>query len=425
MRQSTYPLERDLGMRYYASDADGIGGRLRAAPTDFIVEEIPIENKGGTTGPFLICRLTKTNWELQHAVKEIAKRLGISHRRIGWAGTKDRNAITTQWISLYNITPEQVNAVQMKDIVLEPLRSSNEALSLGDLLGNRFDLVIRDCEVPDLAARVDTITGTVREGVPNYFGLQRFGAIRPVTHTVGEWILKGDYEQAVMTYIGLPFPSENETTRTTRQAFLDSRDPGPALKEFPVQMNYERAMLQHIYNNPGDYAGALRELPPKLLSMFVSAFQSYLFNCALSQRFDDGHQLTEPVPGDHLVFANGRTDTVTAVNAGAAAMHIKRGRCSIALFMPGKEMAAGKGGTAGPVIDALLAEHGITREDFGRAARFVETKFEGAYRPISLRADIESAPEGNAVRLKFTLPPGHYATTVCREYMKADPVRMI
>ena len=103
-----------------------------------------------TSGPFLICRLTKKNWELQHAVKEIAKRLGISHRRIGWAGTKDRNAVTTQWISLYNVTPEQVAAVHLKDITLEPLARSNEGLSLGDLQGNRFDIVIRDPDPADL-----------------------------------------------------------------------------------------------------------------------------------------------------------------------------------------------------------------------------------------------------------------------------------
>jgi len=424
MKQSTYPLERELGMRYYASDAEGIGGRLRATPEDFIVGEIPLESKGGTTGPYLICTLKKTNWELQHAVKEIAKRLGISHRRIGWAGTKDRNAITEQWISIYDVTPERVAAVHLKDIVLEPVRNANEALSLGDLLGNRFGIVIRDSEVPDLASRVQAITETVREGVPNYFGLQRFGAIRPVTHAVGEWILRGDYEQAVLTYVGLAFPSESATVRAIRGTFFTTREPGPALKEFPVQMNYERAMLQHLYNHPGDYPGALHELPPKLLSMFVSAFQSYLFNCALSQRFDDGHQLTGPVPGDHLVFANGRTDTVTSGNAGAAAMHIRRGRCSIALFMPGKEKAGGTA-TSAPAIDALLAEHAITPEDFGRASHFVDTKFEGAFRPISLKAAIESSIAEKSVHLEFTLPPGHYATTVCREFMKADPVRMI
>ncbi|MEI8330949.1 MAG: tRNA pseudouridine(13) synthase TruD, partial [Methanomicrobiales archaeon] len=47
MKQSTYPLERDLGMCYYASDADGVGGRLRSLPEDFLVEELPLPEKGG------------------------------------------------------------------------------------------------------------------------------------------------------------------------------------------------------------------------------------------------------------------------------------------------------------------------------------------------------------------------------------------
>ncbi|MFA6225592.1 MAG: tRNA pseudouridine(13) synthase TruD [Methanoregula sp.] len=424
MKPSTYPLERELGMRYYASDAEGIGGRLRSLPEDFLVEELPLPEKGGTTGPYLICLLIKKNWELQHAVKEIAKRLGISHRRIGWAGTKDRNAITRQWISIYNVTAGQVAAIHLKDITLEPVRQSNEALSLGQLLGNRFDLVIRDTRSSDLVQQVQTITGTAFDGVPNYFGLQRFGAIRPVTHRVGEWILRGDYEQAVVTYVGQEFPGEVDPVETIRSDFFATRDPEPALRNLPVHMAFERAMLHHLYSHPGDYPGALKELPPKLLSLFVSAFQSYLFNCALSQRFDDGGTLNDPVPGDRLIFANGRTDTVTATNANAVSIHITRGRCSIALFMPGKVKTEAT--TQGEqIMESLLSAHRITAEDFERAATFVSTKFEGAWRPITLKTAIESSIENIDVRLKFTLPPGHYATTVCREFMKADPLQMI
>ncbi|MDP2795984.1 MAG: tRNA pseudouridine(13) synthase TruD [Methanoregula sp.] len=424
MKPSTYPLERELGMRYYASDAEGIGGRLRSSPEDFLVEEIPLPEKGGTAGPYLICLLIKKNWELQHAVKEIAKRLGISHRRIGWAGTKDRNAITRQWISIYNVTAEQVAAIYLKDITLEPVRQSNEALSLGQLLGNRFDLVIRDTQSPDLARQVQTLTGTASDGVPNYFGLQRFGAIRPVTHRVGEWILRRDFEQAVVTYVGQEFPGEVDPVKTIRTDFLATRDPEPALRNLPVYMAFERAMLHHLYTHPGDYPGALLELPPKLLSLFVSAFQSYLFNCALSQRFDDGGTPNDPVPGDRLIFANGRTDTVTATNVNAVSIHIRRGRCTIALFMPGKTKT--KTTTPGEqIMESLMLEHHITAEDFKRASAFVSTKFDGAWRPITLKTEIESSIENSDVRLKFTLPPGHYATTVCREFMKADPLQMI
>ena len=423
MKPSTFPLERDLGICWYASDTEGIGGRLRTCAEDFRVEEIPAERKQ-TSGPYLICRLTKKNWELQHAVKEIAKRLGISHRRIGWAGTKDRNAITTQWISLYNVTPEHVASVYLKDISLEPLAHSNEGLSLGDLQGNRFDIMIREPDPTNLAGRVQRVSETVAAGVPNYFGLQRFGAIRPVTHRVGEWILRCDYEQAVLTYIGMEFPGEPDAIKAIRAAFRVTRDPAPALHALPVQMNYERAMLHHLAERPGDYAGALQVLPPKLLSMFVSAFQSYLFNLALSRRIDDGFDLNDPQPGDRLLFANGRTDTVTAANSGAVKIHLKRGRCSIALFMPGKERFEAK--TSGEqATEVLLAEHRITPEDFLRASAFVRTKYEGAWRPVALRTEIRSALEERNLHLNFTLPPGHYATTVCREYMKADPVMMI
>ncbi|MDD4484100.1 MAG: tRNA pseudouridine(13) synthase TruD, partial [Methanoregula sp.] len=333
MMESPYALERELGMQYYATDTPGIGGMLRTTPEDFLVDEIPLEGKGGSTGPYLICRLEKTNWELQHAVKEIAKRLAISHRRIGWAGTKDKNAKTTQLISLFKVSPEEIAAFSLKDITLEVVGSANEQLSLGDLAGNRFDLLIREAEGDDLSGRVAAVTETAGHALPNYFGLQRFGVIRPLTHRIGELILHGEYEEAVVTYVGLAFPHESEQVKAVRTHFSENRDPLLALKEMPPQMSFERAMLSYLHTHPDDYAGALKELPPKLLSMFVSAFQSYLFNCALSDRLAQGHGLTEPVPGDRLIFLNGRTDTVTAANIPAVRIHLARGRCNIALFM--------------------------------------------------------------------------------------------
>ncbi|WP_292520814.1 tRNA pseudouridine(13) synthase TruD [Methanoculleus sp.] len=423
MMPSPYPLEAELGMRYYASDAPGIGGRLRSSPEDFVVEELPLPISD-PDGPYLICRLTKKNWELQRAVKEIAKRLGISHRRIAWAGTKDKNAVTTQLISIYDVPPEAIGQVHLADISLEVVGRSQHSLALGDLMGNRFDIVIRDCITEDLAERVRTATEAASTGIPNYYGLQRFGVVRPVTHLVGRSILKGDYEGAVVTYVGRAYPLESERAQSARNHFADTRDARAALADLPVQMTYERAMANHLVANPGDYAGALRALPPKLLSLLVSAFQSHLFNCALSSRIDAGLSLTEPEVGDRLLFLNGREDIVSARNRQAALLQIRRGRCRIALFIPGAEPMAPRG-PMDEIMQELMQTSGIDATDFERASRFVETKFAGVLRPISLSTGVQADVSGESVRLRFTLPPGHYATTVCREYMKADPYVMI
>ena len=423
MMPSPYPLEENLGMRYYASSTPGIGGRLRSSPADFVVEELPLPISD-PDGPYIICRLTKTNWELQRAAREIAKQLAISHRRIAWAGNKDKNAVTTQFLSIYGVTPEEVGRVHLKDISLEVVGRSQHPLVLGGLAGNRFDIIIRDCVPEELAQRVRAVTEVVAAGVPNYYGLQRFGVVRPVTHIVGEKILKGDYEGAVVAYIGLAYPREPEETQRARSHFAETRDAGAALAGLPIRMTYERAMANHLVANPGDYAGALRVLPPKLLSLLVSAFQSHLFNCALSSRIDAGLPLFEPEVGDRLLFHDGREDIVTARNRQAALLHIRRGRCGIAIFIPGSEPVTPHG-RMDEIMQELMRSRGIGAGDFARASRFVETAFAGVARPIALSAGVEADVMDASVRLRFTLPPGHYATTVCREYMKADPYAMI
>jgi len=422
MKKSIHPLEISLGMEYYATDTAGTGGRLRTHPEDFVVEEAPCEV--GSDGPYLICRLTKKDWELQRAAKEISKILGISHRRIGWSGTKDKHALTRQLISIYGATPEEVERVGLKDLDLEVVGRSKAALSLGSHQANRFRITIRETTGDDLAGQVEEVAAGCRDGIPNYFGIQRFGVIRPVTHLVGEHILHGDFEGAVCCYVGRACPGEPESVQEARNDFLESRDAVRGLHALPVPLTYERSILHHLAASPGDYDGALRVLPPKLLSMFVSAFQSFLFNKTLSARMEAGRSLSSPSPGDRLVFDGGREDRVTEGNMRAAAVQLKRGRCRIAIFIPGSRVFE-PGGPDDEVMASLLSDYAITPEDFGRAAEFVHVRYNGALRPASLSTDVITEIRGNDLDLSFSLPPGHYATTVCREFMKSDPLQMI
>jgi len=426
MKQSPYPVEQILGMQYYVCDSEGIQGQLRQEAEDFMVHEIsnPVESSEAPSGKYLICRLEKRNWELQRAVKEIAKILAVSHRRISWAGTKDKHAVTTQLISLYDISEAEIENIHLKDITLTPVGRSNEQLSLGDLQGNRFEITIRSCRPDNLEEKIAQINACVKTGVPNYFGIQRFGVQRPVTHLVGRQILRGDYKEAVRTYVGFPSEGESEAVAAARTDYLSDNNPKAALENLPVQMRYERAILHHLAEFPDDYEGALKSVPPKLLSMFVSAYQSWLFNMGLSHRIHEGFSLSKPVPGDRIIFENGKTDIVGEANTNQAEVLIKRGRAHICLEMPGEKTIPTQS-LSEQLMTALMETDGISYASFKNAGDLTGMSFKGAVRRISLSTTVESVVCDDTVRLSFSLGPGQYATTICREYMKADPIQMI
>jgi len=375
-------------------------------------------------------------------VKELARALGISHRRISWAGTKDRRAVTTQYIAVHGLEPDALGRVSLPGVSLEPAGRSGHAIPLGDLRGNRFTIRIRDCDPEELGPRVDEVAGAGAAGTPrpgsadagfrgfptpgfpNYVGIQRFGVIRPVTHLVGERILRGETEGAVMAYLGASYPAEPGEVREAREDFSAGRDVKEALRRYPVRLTFERAMLHHLDGHPADYAGALRALPPRLLSLFVSAYQSFLFNTLLSRRCAQGIPLDQPAPGDRLLFADGKEDRVTGGNLAAAALQVSRGRARVGLFVPGSGGPPAAGRDEDPAWP-LLRELGISGEDFARAAKLVGAAYEGMTRPVALSAEIDHGVTGTDVTLGFFLGPGQYATTVCREFMKADPMRMI
>ncbi|HJJ92526.1 MAG TPA: tRNA pseudouridine(13) synthase TruD [Methanocorpusculum sp.] len=423
MKPSTYLLEQTLGMNYYATNIQGIGGVLRSIPQDFIVEELPVKFTG--TGPYLIVKLTKRAWEHQHAMREITKRLGISQKRIGWGGNKDRNAVTTQYISLYKITKTELEKITIKDIILKPITYHQFNLNLGDLKGNQFEITLRNCEPEKLSERITAITSDILSlGIPNYYGIQRFGALKPITHRIGLHILRGEYESAIKAYVGTAFPQESEEIKSARTAFVETGNAKDALHDLPTRLTYERIMLDTLAKHPGEYGWALQAMPPKLLSMFVSAYQSWLFNMSLSGRCAAGIALSDVNVGEHLIFSNERIDTVTKRNLPIARQHIKHGRCAVAAWMPGSTLPV-KPGPLEEEMFILMEKDGVSMQSFENASAFTGTNFEGNHRKIVLQTDIISKISGTNVTLRFVLPPGHYATTVCREYMQGPPEQMI
>jgi tRNA pseudouridine13 synthase len=421
-------FDRDLGMELYATSSPGCGGRLRMRSEDFIVEEI-YEELNYEGGRYLIVEVEKVDWEAHHLVRDLSRQLKISQKRFGWAGTKDKNAVTRQRMSIASLDEKELDRITLPGVKIKVLGRSNRGVSLGDLRGNRFAVRIReiDLDEEEAARRLNGITKEIRAlcGLPNYFGVQRFGEVRPVTHLVGEALVRGDPEKAVLTYLALPFPGEPETTRAVRSRLLADRDFGRALKEYPLRLRYERAMMSRLSEEGVDWAHSFDVLATNLKRLFVHAYQSLLFNRILSKRMRSGLPLDRAVEGDVVCFSKGglpdvdKLQAVDASNREAVNRLAERGRAFVTLPLFGY-MSEFAEAAPGEIERSVLDEEGVDLSDF-RVEANPDLGSPGHRRPALLRVDplVEIEEDGSAL-LKFDLPAGSYATVVLREYMKSE-----
>ncbi len=419
--------DRALAMDYYLTDAPGCGGILRQSIEDFVVEEV-YEDLKYEGGRYLVLEVEKRNWDTHHLIREMARMLRISQKRFGFAGTKDKRAVTRQRISIMNLDESELQRISLPGLKMKVLGRTNRSVGLGDLLGNRFRIKIVDLSCPDPQSRLAGITEEIRgqKGVPNYFGVQRFGESRPVTHRVGEALVRGKMEEAVFIYLALPFPGELERTRAARQRLWESREIHEALKSYPAHLHYELAMLNYLVEHPGDYARSFGVLAVNLRRLFVHAYQSYLFNRVLSRRLESALPLDRAVEGDVVCFARGdlpdasRLLAVTSENLEAVNRLAGRRRAFVTLPLIGFETTLSAGAQS-DIERAVLQEEGVSLQDF-RVVANPDLGSPGARRAALLPVSPQIKVLEKCADLEFFLPPGSYATVLLREYMKGVTV---
>lgn len=432
-------IEKQIGIDLYSTDTDGLGGQLRQEVEDFIVKEIT-NREEEQEGKYLILELVKRDWDTHHFTRTLAKILQISQKRISVAGTKDKRALTTQKISIFDIDAQKIEKIHLKDIELKVLGRSRKSVELGDLWGNNFRITIRNIthSSEETHKLLEKTTNEIlaQGGVPNFFGIQRFGSVRPVTHLVGKAIVEGDFEKAALFYIAEPFPDEPEETKEARQFVKETRDFKEGLKIYPLHLGHERAMMNHLIANPDDFAGAFLVLPKNLYRMFVHGYQSYIYNTVLCRRIEKGLPLNEAVEGDIVCFKNefglpdsSKTEQVTSETVIAMNRLIKRNRAFITAPLPGytTEFASG---IPGEIEQAVIEEFKVPLQGFN-IEKVPEMSSRGTRREVFLQVEPkfeigedELNPGKSKAVLEFMLPKGSYATTVLREYMKVDPLQM-
>ena len=249
----------------------------------------------------LVATVEKVNWDTTILVKELAKKLGISHKGVGYAGLKDKRSRSIQKMSFYGVERDRLEELRLNDVSIIDI-GRGDRINIGDLNGNGFKIVVRGLKGDinaisrELSLRIDELNGW--HGFINYFGYQRFGLQRPVTADVGKLLVKKDYEGAALAYIGKVYP--DDPMGAARQEFLDDMDFKRAYENFPVGLRYERAMLFSLAHEGSDFKGCFKALPERLLNLFVHGYQSKLFNEIVRRR-------TEKIPpnvaemGDNIV----------------------------------------------------------------------------------------------------------------------------
>ena len=167
-----------IPLPYITAELPGVGGQLKAEPSAFIVEEIPVYDASGE-GSHLYVSLTREGWTTRKVVEALASLYGIDRGSVGYAGLKDRHARCTQTFSLPNLQQEDAQRIQDElSFTVNWARCHGNKLKVGHLLGNRFTITVSGLNVdPDTArVRASAIAGAIAgRGVPNFFGAQRFG----------------------------------------------------------------------------------------------------------------------------------------------------------------------------------------------------------------------------------------------------------
>ncbi|MDA3836467.1 MAG: tRNA pseudouridine(13) synthase TruD [Nanoarchaeota archaeon] len=256
------------------------------------LEELGKKNNESAAGKlnYYYFRLWKRDYTTQRAVEQVCRSFHIQLRDAHFAGTKDRAAVTTQLISLKRLHSNWEKDVEYfneknKDIQLEYIAMFPSRLNLGDNLGNKFEIVVRDVDEKDIDNMKVEMVKVKERGVPNFFDSQRFGFCGN-NHIVGKYLLTGDFEKAFFTII-TAYPLNNQKEEHMKlvsyltdnwEAIMESNDWSEVLSICPDWLRQERQLIDYVAKFKNDFLGAISLLPKKIRSLYVNSYQSYLFN---------------------------------------------------------------------------------------------------------------------------------------------------
>lgn len=414
-----------LNVNHFITKNKGTDGKIRQQNEDFFVDEVPLQLPSGE-GPNTWIHIEKDGRTTLDVVLDIARELHLSRKRTGFAGMKDRSAITRQWLCISNITPEELHDFNetLHNVKILDIKQNQKKLRMGQLKGNKFKIHIKDTNNPkeDKIIAEEVLESLKKTGVPNYYGYQRFGEVRSTTHLVGKCLVEGDIKKAVDTYIGNPNEEEHNQPYEARKLY-DEGKLEEAYNIMPKSMRYEKSMIRELMISKNkhdeltekDYIRAIESLPKPLKRMFVNAYESYLFNKIVNERAKIG--IDKYYDGDIIIDHDERW--VHEIDSETIQEQLDNFTLNPTAPLLGSKVPLAEG-KQGEIERQVIQEENIEKESFA-CPKTPKLGSHGIRRSVRFKIEdthVEQTETG--ISVEFFIPRGCYATSVLREIMKKN-----
>jgi tRNA pseudouridine13 synthase len=388
--------------------------KVKQQPEDFVVTEVA-DIQFQPAGRFAIYRLSKLNWTTHDALDVIRQRLKVDRERISYGGLKDRHAETSQYITIYNGIPRNLEHQRLR---LEYLGQVREPFTSEQIQANRFQVTIRGLTRDDVQRAECNLPAVSEFGVPNYFDDQRFGSVGEDRKFIVGELVHGRFEEALRLALANPYEHDRAEEKEIKAAVRKFWGNWPECKA-ALPRSSTRSIIDYLVYHPTDYKGAFIRLKPELTSLYLSAYQSDLWNRMLARwltRACSKEQLDEvplkfgPMPAPKLLPTDLRAKWE-----------------SLSFPLPSARIKAQEGAEWYESLQPVLTEEGLTLEQvrirgvdkpyFSKGERKICLK------PFGLRHS-SSHDELNANRqkliLEFELPRAAYATMVIKRILQSE-----